>query len=151
MNTFKILLECSMMIKNGMLHNHSLPEKRYVFQDVVGRTEKTFVTSLLLFKISRTVHAAFKLTLDIYNNKSPVCTISKTSGITEIIRMYALWCIIEILRQFFEIKKYKKQTDSTRGIAGVLPDFRQILTVIPKGNLLMKFEHSWNLPDLGNK
>ena len=88
------------------------------FLDAPGGTGKTFVTNLLLAKVrqrneialavassgiaatllqgGRTAHASFKLPLNMNTTETPICNITKNTGIAEVLKRSSLIVLDEV-------------------------------------------------------
>uniref|UniRef100_A0A0L8IFD7 ATP-dependent DNA helicase n=1 Tax=Octopus bimaculoides TaxID=37653 RepID=A0A0L8IFD7_OCTBM len=63
---------------------------RLYFLDAPGGTGKSFVTNLVLAKSGRTAYAAFKLLFRLTSNDEPVCNISKSSSLAQVLKKCTL-------------------------------------------------------------
>jgi len=134
------------------------------FVDAPGGTGKTFVNTLLLAAVrqhrqialavassgvaatllpgGRTVHSTFKLPLDLAASENPVCSISKSSAMAQVIRQCRLivWdeCSMAHRKALEAVDRTLRDLRASElpmgGVTVVLSgDFRQTLPVVPKG------------------
>ena len=134
-----------------------------VFLDAPGGTGKTFVLNLILSKIrlsgiaiavsssgiaatllqgGRTAHSTFKLPLNLNYDESPVCNISKSSGLAHLLKQCHLivWdeCTMAHKGALEALDRTMRDLRNTDQPIGGVPlllsgDFRQTLPVMPKG------------------
>ncbi|XP_075707181.1 LOW QUALITY PROTEIN: uncharacterized protein LOC142741727 [Rhinoderma darwinii] len=135
-----------------------------VFLDAPGGTGNTFVINLLLAKIrqqstialavassgiaatlidgGRTAHSAFKLPLNLTRDVSPVCNISKGTGVVNVLQecLMIVWDKYTMAHKL-ALEALDRTLQDLRGnntvIGGVVlvlaGDFRQTLPIVPKG------------------
>jgi len=133
------------------------------FLDAPGGTGKTFIINLLLAKVrlqkkialavassgiaatllqgGRTAHSAFKLPLDLAHNESPVCGISKGTGLAKVLQESSIiiWdeCTMSHKRALEALNRTMQDLQRNKRIMGgvvvvLAGDFRQTLPVIPR-------------------
>ena len=134
------------------------------FIDAPGGTGKTFVTSLLLAKVrvkkeialaaassgiastlipgGRTAHSLFKIPINLNTSDSPVCNVSKSSGLAEILKRASLivWdeCTMAHKKSLEAVDRTLRDIRNCNQLMGgvimvLSGDFRQTLPVVPKG------------------